>query len=831
VNLPEISFYSQSQIDELKKFSSVWQRYSDLLARPLSNLNNNLSAELRLKRHQAWLRSAAAEYFQTASTKEICDFWSKAANELIITAYGEVKKNFPDLQLAIFAFGKLGAHELNLSSDIDIMLVAFDESSQQAAFLRQFQSLLAESTEFGFVFRCDFDLRPGGRMGPLIPTLEQLKDYYGNYGEAWERLAFIRLRDICGSSLVIKEVTAFTQKFIYRKHLDYTLLSDLKDLRQRIHSQNWHRASENQLDLKLGLGGIRDLELFTHALLVVHGGKEPQLRVKGTDQALELIGKQKILAPAEAQFLIEHYWRLRHLENLVQAENDQQTHILTENFPLKISREDLGKDLQRCDQLVSTLLGQIDRNQKSLPDTLEEQLTWLQGLGFDSQKLSEVWPDLISTSALSRQKERDELYRKRFLYLFLLQLSQSKNKDQALIHLRDFLKATRAKATFYSLLLNHEKLIEQLVRIFVTSPYLSQVLCQRPELIDSFVLRAHDELEISDTGEILTHLLEKKYLSELIAGSDFLVNQNLTQLMERASKTADEVASSLLKALAQEYADHNVDVLCLGKWGGQELGLKSDLDFICVTANDPTELDLKIARRFLNRLTENHQRGGSLYSVDLRLRPQGQSGLIVTSLTQLTEYLSTKAHAWERQAYLRTRFLLHPHFSGKVRAACFARDPTKEDLVELARIRTELLKTNASTLPTTLDLKYAEGGLIDLELAVQTQLLVQQSLTAKAVAKKNPGSSFQEHVTSLEGCASHEKEQFIDSWRLMRQAEQLYQALNTESSSTLQTQTQAFVLTAEILKLTPQQLESRLRTTLNDNVVLLKRLDPRRSLS
>lgn len=822
MSLPEVSFYSQTQIDELKKFSSVWQRYTDLLLRPLPA--KDISTELRLQRHQAWLRSAAAEYFQTASTKEICEFWSKTADALITTAYEQTQKNFPDLQLAVFAFGKLGAHELNLSSDIDIMLVALDENSQQSAFLRQFQNLLAESTEFGFVFRCDFDLRPGGRMGPLIPTLEQLRDYYGNYGEAWERLAFIRLRDICGSPQVIQEVSTFTQKFIYRKHLDYTLLSDLKDLRQRIHSQNWHRSAENQLDLKLGLGGIRDLELFTHALLVVHGGKEPQLRVKETDKALELIGQQKILETSETHFLVQHYWRLRHLENLVQAQNDQQTHILNENFPVPFSKEALIQDLQWCDQLVGTLLGQIDRNKKSLPDTMEEQIIWLQNLGFDSKKLLEVWPDLISTSALSRQKERDELYRKQFLYLFLLQLAQYKNKDQALIHLRDFLKATRAKATFYSLLLNHEKLIDQLARIFVTSPYLSQVLCQRPELIDSFVLRSQDELEISDTGEVLTYLLEKKYLSELIAGSDFLVKPNLTQLMDHVSKTADEIAGSLLKALAKEYSDHNVDLVCLGKWGGHELGLKSDLDFICVTENDPAELDLKIARRFLHRLTENHQRGGSLYSVDLRLRPSGQSGLMVTSLTQLLEYLSTKAHAWERQAYLRARFLLRPQLSAKIYAACMARALTTEELRELSRIRRELLKINTHSSTTTLDLKYAEGGLTDLELTVQTSLLLQQS-------PAHPGNSFQEHVENLTAWTNEEKQQFIDSWRLMRQAEQLYQALTTESSSTLQTQTQAFVLTAEILKLSPDQLHSLLLMTLQSNVTLLKRLDPRRSLS
>jgi glutamate-ammonia-ligase adenylyltransferase len=816
VSLTELSAYSEEQIAELKKFSSVWQRYSELLLKQ----PQNLSDQLRLRRHQAWLRCAAAEYFETSSTRQICEFWSSIADELVGEAYQETKRNFPDLELAVFAFGKLGSHELNLSSDIDIVLVALNEESQQTGFLRQFQLLLSENTELGFVFRCDFDLRPGGRMGSLIPTVEQLKDYYGNYGEAWERLAFIRLRDLCGSSEVIQEVSEFTRKFIYRKHLDYTLLSDLKDLRQRIHSQNWQRSAGSQLDLKLGAGGIRDLELLTHTLQVIHGGKDPSLQVKGTEAALSLIGQRKIMDKEETTFLIQHYWRLRHLENLVQAKDDQQTHLLTSQ-----SGSELENDMSHCDQLVSTLLGHIDRDKKSLPENEEEQLAWLESLGFDRQKIAPVWRDLIATSALSRQKERDEFYRKRILYLFVRQLTGTENRHQALIHLRDFLKATRAKATFYSLLLNHEKLIEQLVRIFVTSPYLSEVLCRKPELIDSFVLRAQDQVEGKDPEDVLALLLEKKYLSVLIGGTDFLVNQNLPQLVERASNTADEIARTLLTSLAREYGPHDVDILCLGKWGGRELGLKSDLDFICVTENDPTEQDLKVARRFLNRLTQNHQRGGSLYAIDLRLRPQGQSGLMVISLPQLIEYLSTQAKAWERQAYLRARLLRHPGRSLQIRKACLTRSLTAEEMKELARIRLELLKNKSLFVSGTLDLKYVEGGLVDLELSVQTLLLLQQD------RQQVPGSSFHEHVENLGACTRTEKQQFVDSWRLMRQAEQLYQMLATESSSVLEIHSQAFVLTAEILKLSPSQFESQLRRLFESNITTLKRLDPRRSLT
>ncbi|RZK47683.1 MAG: glutamine-synthetase adenylyltransferase, partial [Pedobacter sp.] len=153
----------------------------------------------------------------------------------------------------------------------------------------------------GFLFRVDFDLRPGGRSGPLIPTVDQFVDYYGTYGETWERLAFVRFTEIAGNQDMVSEALQFARKFTFRKHLDYTLLDDLKQLRGKIHAQHAGHDAD-AWDLKLGVGGIRDIELFVHALQVIHGGKSTLLQTKGTGLALQIIQETKVLPVADSQF-------------------------------------------------------------------------------------------------------------------------------------------------------------------------------------------------------------------------------------------------------------------------------------------------------------------------------------------------------------------------------------------------------------------------------------------------------------------------------------------------------------------------------------------------
>lgn len=839
-NIANLDTYSQTELEQSFSSLPALKRYYDLLnahacwqqpvviEKPDSSVIESggdfqlFARQLRLYRHRAWAQCALSEYFQKDSCENICLFWSQVADYLV----QQVHQFFAPADLAILAYGKWGASELNLSSDIDLVLIAEQDTKENILFVRKLQNFLQESTDCGFCFRLDFDLRPGGRMGQLVTTVEQFCDYYGNYGEAWERLAFVRLRTIVGSDKISEQVYKFVNKFCYRRHLDYSLLSDLKILRQRIHSHyNIHsylNATETgTVDLKLGVGGIRDLELFVHTLQVVHGGKDPDLRHRQTGQALCNLQEKDILPKEDVQFLLQHYWSLRHFENLAQAYDDQQTHLLhksdlqnifyrqTFGFEKQIF-SDLHHKMQNCDVLVSGLLGNVDTAACSVPDELPMQQQWLRSLKYSERACEETWPEIIQATALSRQKERDEFLRKRFLFLMIEKLAQfSQTQDRGLGILADFLKATRAKATFFSLLLSHENLIDQVAKIFATSPYLSGLLCARPELLDSYVYRSHSPAVDSDLENLLASLSEKKLLSELIDGSQFLQDYSLQTLIEHQSETADDLVGQLLHSIEKSFGNQ-LEIVRLGKWGGQEMGVRSDLDFIFVTELEPTENDMRSARKFFHALTFAHHKSGALYSVDLRLKPSGKGGLVVTSKDKLLHYLSSEAPAWERQAYLRGRPLGKFLERAEILKACFARPLIASDWFELKSIREKLIHAQE---PESVDIKYISGGLVDIEFAVQLRALKLATATESS-----------QTVVLLREFAWHS---LVEIYQKLRTIEQISQLLHSSSTQKINFNEDSFSHLSQMIGLTADAMRNSILKLIDDSQHALKRLDPR----
>lgn len=762
--------------------------------------NSSSEEQLRKERNEIWSRCALSAKNNTKPAYTICLEWSQAADALLSKAF---KECFPQKDFALFALGKLGSSELNLSSDVDILIVSREESSGSLSYLRKFQKLLGERTSHGYVFRLDFDLRPGGKQGPLIPTIDQFTDFYGNYGETWERLALVRLRPISGDATVQNEVIAFAHKFSFRKHLDFTLLEDLKNLRSKIQN-HYARLDENTIvDLKLGTGGIRDVELFTHALQVIHGGKDKSLQTHSTTEALNILKSKELLPVTEADFLLSHYWKLRRIENYVQALNDEQTHLLDlqETHPdfIQADTAHLKMDMQNCDQIVQGLLGKA----LEAPPLQEE----LKNIGLEQSDLQEIWSEIIDSQVLSRNKARDEIARKAFLSEFIQTIQQQQGDlRKGLLLLRDFIKGTRAKASFFALLLREKALSQELAWLFGHSPYLSRILCNRPELLDSFVYRAQDKLS-EDLGQLLEELAEKRLLSEIINGSSFLEDKNLPELLKNLSSTADSIVISLLTALRKEYSSQ-IKVLALGKWGGRELGFRSDLDFIFVTDAEPAENDFKFARRFISRLTEAH-RGGQIYSIDMRLRPSGKAGPLVIKNSDLLQYLQNEAQPWERQAYLKARWIEDSTID--ISSAFISRGFTKAELEELEEIRKQLLKTDSE-----INLKYSEGGLVDLELAAQTFVLKH---------KLQPENGSTECFLSLCG----EKAPFLaNNYARLRQIEQLLQLVASESLSELRPNHESFHALAIALQTQASNLISEVQGLLVSNIAILKELDPRR---
>lgn len=785
-SLKSASSYTASEISGAEKFSPALIHYSGFQFSPDQH------------RHQirtsSWMAAALATITDAADAKTVCQSWSETANSLLQQVFLECFGNAP---VALFALGKLGSQELNLSSDVDLLLIAQEEDPANLKSLRQFQKILSERTPRGFLFRVDFDLRPGGRQGPLIPTLDQFVDYYGNYGETWERLAFVRLAGIAGDREVMTQVSGFAKKFTYRKHLDYTLLEDLKTLRAKIRQHYSPQSTETVWDLKLGVGGIRDVELFVHAMQVIHGGKNPKLQVNSTDQALTLLEEAKILPATDAAFLKDHYWQLRQLENFVQAQNDEQTHLLEKKTKLPewghALLGPLEQNLQRCDQVVSSLLGKA--SEKITPVKLQ------------SASSQEVWQEILQIEVLSRNKERDEQARLQFLNEFHETLEKQKgDTEKALHHLKDFIKSTRAKASFFTLLVRNKGLMDELAWLFGHSPYLSQILSSRPELIDSYVYRSQ-ELQKEDLAVLLEQLVEKRLLGELINGSHYLEDKNIEELQTNISATADEIAETLLTELKKEFPS-DIEILCLGKWGGKELGFRSDLDFIFVTPEDPNENDGKIARRFINRLTET-RKGGSIYAIDTRLKPSGKAGPFVISEKQLLDYLNDEAQPWERQAYLKARWL-NP-IKSPLTNSLKEKPLTPAELTELEKIRVGLVKL----VPNSIDLKYAEGGMLDIELFSQTKIL-SESLRVE-------GTSTREFLSIIAG-----SELLQRNYVRMRQLEQMLQLVSTEGGAKLQLNHESFQQLAKALQLTPQALENELSLLISENLQALNQLDPRR---
>lgn len=783
---------------------------------------NDLGQALRKKRNHSWQIYAQHTFHKTLSTQQVCKQWSDLADELLSEAFAACQLSFPlKTKLALFAYGKLGSSELNLSSDVDLVLISEESDDPNLMpWLRYFRELLQDLTSDGFCFRLDFDLRPGGRSGRLICTALEFEDYFSNYGEAWERLAFVRFRSICGSPELIQFCIEKAYRFTYRKHLDFGLMDDLKNLRQKIHEQNWRRSLNGAIDLKLGLGGIRDLELFVHTLQVIHGGRNAHFRVLSTEEALHRLAEANLLSPNDVDFLIEHYWQLRHFENILQAKTDQQIQVLpVDEFLNQISaaeRELLQKQMQSCNQLVNSLLGSVDQQVRSLPELESEQSLWLNQLGLSQEKQQALWPEILHRKIFSRTRERDELYRKRFLYEIMNRLGQFPKKINFSIELvNDFLRSIRAKPSFFHLLLQNQDLIDRLALLFSTTPTLSQILIRRPELLDSILFQNKNPVSPQIWEEFLDQQIEKKLLAQLSLGLEFLHDQQVEPITKRLSHNADEIVCAIQKKILADYPA-NFEILCMGKWGGSELGFYSDLDLIFISEKNPTENDLRAARRLISRLTEL-QKGGSLFQLDFRLKPQGKAGPLLISQEELLKYISETAAPWEKQAYLKSRPLhSNDDLKKQILFACTSHPLQNEQLKSLRQIRKELQEKTKGSL----DLKHQAGGLVDVEFATQVFRLEQQQQPVSS-------NTFDE-LTDLE--------LLNPAWRIvrsnyveLRKMEQLFRLTSSRSISFLEPASSEFDNLALTLKLEPAELSRRISSLLQENAAHLRELDPRQT--
>ena len=623
-------------------------------------------------------------------------------------------------QLWIVGMGKLGAAELNVSSDIDLIYI-YDEEGQtqgladgsgvvdnQVFFdrvVKQLYTLIGDTTEHGFVFRMDLALRPNGESGPSVVSLAALEEYFQVQGREWERLAWLKARVVAPAACIdqVPALRDIITPFVFRRYLDYNVFEALRVLHQQIRLQSQRRSAtrpERANDVKLGRGGIREIEFTVQLLQVVRGGQFPELRMRPTLQALTALVQARLMPAETALALQEAYVFLRQVEHRIQYLDDQQTHQLpTNNEDLHWIAQSMGwpdnaalqAPLQRHRDAVALEFERLLRNEDDSPNTAQSSTPTdfemlLEGLSPELHGRIARWAELPRVLAL-----RDEALQR---LLKLVQRTQSwvtqgVISETAAVRWSDWMEPLLRRETYLALLLERPSVHAQLLRLLGAARWPARYLMKHPgvidELADPSMLNERFDAPLfkqnlqtryqalqsaqADDDESLLNLLRRAHHAELFLTltRDLEGHLSVEQVADDLSALADaivEVAASWVWPLVKtrHRATPCFAVIGYGKWGGKELGYGSDLDIVFVFQDEhpqAPEIYALFARKLIQWLTLKTGEG-DVYEIDTALRPNGSAGLLVSSMDAFAEYQaqrgSNSAWVWEHQAMTRARF-------------------------------------------------------------------------------------------------------------------------------------------------------------------------------
>ena len=697
-------------------------------------------------------------------------------------------------ELWVVGMGKLGACELNVSSDIDLVYV-FDEDGQTQGIeggrgvvsnhsyfdkvVKQLYALIGETTEHGQVFRMDLALRPNGESGHSVVSLDALQEYFQVQGREWERLAWLKARVVAPAACIdqVKALREVVTPFVFRRYLDYNVFEALRVLHQQIRAQSRRLSAgrpERANDVKLGRGGIREIEFTVQLLQVVRGGQFPELRQRATLDTLASLVQARLMPADTAQALHEAYVFLRRVEHRIQYLDDQQTHRLPSDpadlqwiaHTLGLAGSDdlltvLQQHRDRVDQEFERLLGQGEPSQTDTANTptpvSHDWASVLEGLSPLFRERMAAWPALPRVLAL-REDARERLLR--LVQRTQTWLDQGLIKEEAALRWSDWMEPLLRRETYLALLLERPQVHQQLLRLLGSARWAARYLRTHPGVIDELAnpemleerfdatqlrlhLQArHDALasQGADDEESLLNVLRRAHHGEtlLTLARDVEGRLSVEQVADDLSLLADtlvEVAAlwvwSRLKTRHRELPCFAV--LGYGKWGGKELGYGSDLDIVFVYQDEHPqagEIYAGFARKLIQWLTIKTGEG-DVYEIDTALRPNGNAGLLVSSWESFADYQrqrgSNTAWVWEHQAMTRARFCvgdarLRQPFEEVRREVLYApRDP-KALALEVVAMRDKMRAAHAF-MPEVFDFKHSLGGMIDAEFVVQFLVL------------------------------------------------------------------------------------------------------------
>ena len=713
-------------------------------------------------------------------------------------------------QLWVVGMGKLGARELNVSSDIDLIYV-YDHDGETAGradgrgsisnheyFAQQVKAiynLIGDTTEHGFVFRVDLALRPNGNSGPAAVSLNALEEYFQAQGREWERFAWLKSRVVaprdCIQSGSAQAMRGSVLPFVFRRYLDYNVFDSLRLLHRQIREHAAKRAAghpERANDVKMSRGGIREIEFTVQLLQVVRGGQFPELRTRPTVDALRRVAHAGLMTQATAEALVRAYEFLRRVEHRIQYLDDQQTHVLpTRDEDLSWIAQTMGyssccpflSELDAHRELVAqefdTLLGNksdckgCGKAAAAAPQDLEDLLEKLadQCPGKFRARL-EAWRDHPRVLGL-RDDARARLTR--LVQRTAQWLLEGKVDETAAVRIIDWIEPLLRRESYLAMLLERPAVHERLLRLLGAAKWPARYLLQHPGVIDELASAAmlHERFDAAafaqelqqrlaalrrtgeDDEESCLNLLRRAHHAEVFRTLARDVEGTLT--VEQVADDLSALAETMLQVttgwcwerLKNRHRDTpQFAIIAYGKLGGKELGYGSDLDIVFVFEDEDErapEVYAAFVRKLINWLTVKTGEG-DLFEIDTALRPNGNSGLLVTSFEAYAKYQqqrgSNTAWTWEHQAMTRARFILgdeslRVRFDQVRQAVISAPRDIPALQHEIMAMRDKVRTAHPIKRPHTppppdgelFDVKHSPGGMVDAEFAVQFLVLSQ----------------------------------------------------------------------------------------------------------
>jgi glutamate-ammonia-ligase adenylyltransferase len=812
--------------------TSVSDDFASQLAIQLKDVNteDELQTTLRHFRHLHMVHIAMFDLLNKRSIVESMRLVSSLADAIINQTYQwlynqccESKGTPIDSQgrpipMIILGMGKLGGKELNYSSDIDLIFTypmpgviktAHKEMDYQQFFARLAQKLITalnQVTADGFVYRVDMRLRPFGESGPLVMHFAALEDYYQTQGREWERYAMLKARIIGDQNQYTKQLRAILQPFVYRRYLDFSVIDSLRSMKQQIMSEYKRRQLHH--NIKLGPGGIREVEFFVQCFQLIRGGRVPQLQVQSLLHSVQILAEFNFVVASEAQTLQESYLFLRKVEQCLQQFEDQQTQQLPDSG-LDQARlhcvmgydcyNDFLEGLKQHQQTIHRQFEQLisDASQVENTDSRINQLTdlWLLNLSTDEairllddfllesptrshhliaiqehdfvNELIKLRDDLLKQVG---QKGMDSLNSVMPLLLEEIFAQTRISADSLLQRIAIIMRAIVRRSTYLDLLNEYAGARKQLVLLSAASPWIARQIATYPYLLDELI--DHNQLirlptpsdyqaqirqlllriDPEDLEQQMDALREFKFVHQLkIAAADVSEVLPTMKVSDQLSYLAEAILHQVVELAWQQttqrhgsppdcsLAHPHFSIVAYGKLGGWELGYGSDLDLVFLqdhqknpqtVGEKPIETRrfyLKLAQRIMH-IFSTRTRNGILYEMDLRLRPSGQSGLLVSQIDSFEAYQLNDAWIWEHQALVRARTVygttaLIEQFK-RIRNSVLEQDRNPADLKrEVRDMRNKMREQLSQKKEGKFDVKQDLGGITDIEFLVQYWVL------------------------------------------------------------------------------------------------------------